>query len=309
MRDWLAVSLITETAYIESMEACLLMADVDGWELEDAADFAAFLSRQERDWDYIRTELLEARQAAPTRIRFYLPATAAGEETRQRLLTLLAEKLPAGAFREKTERVSDADWENKWRQFYKPMRIGEHFVVKPDWEPYAPVPGDIVLELEPGMAFGTGSHQTTRLCLQLLERHFAGGPALDLGCGSGILAIAAALLGAEPVLGVDIDAQAVAVAAENARRNHVAELVNFRQGDLAAGLSGSFTLVVANIVADVILRLAPELPFLLAPGGVFIASGIIAERADELEAALAAVPLTLLERLTDGAWVALAYRA
>ena len=206
--------------------------------------------------------------------------------------------------------IEDADWENNWKAFYKPMEIGERLMVIPDWEEADPK-GRAALRLNPGLAFGTGGHATTRLCLTALERIVAPGmKVLDLGCGSGILSIAALLLGAERAFACDIDDKAVDVAYENAALNGVdRERYTVRAGDVLsdAGLrkemGTGYDVVVANIVSDVIIALAPAVRGLMKEGGRFLASGIIDSREEEVRAALEAAGLAVEEARASEGWV------
>ncbi len=222
-----------------------------------------------------------------------------------------------------TERLSDAgirytigsgtmreeEWATAWKQYYHPLTIGERLLVCPSWELSEPKDDQVRLILDPGMAFGTGTHETTRLCLEFLERFAGPGKAmLDVGSGSGILSIAAALLGCEPCVGVEIDATAVKVANENSAINGTTGRVTYLNGDLVAKVTGTYDIVCANIVADVILRLLPDLGRYLSKDSVFIASGIIAEREDDVLAGLAAYGYTLMERKEQSGWVALLCR-
>ena len=193
---------------------------------------------------------------------------------------------------------------------YVVKRVGEHLVVCPSWEEYQPQEGDVMLTLNPGMAFGTGTHDTTRLCMELLEKYITPEDSvLDVGCGSGILAITAALLGAKEIKGCDIDEVAVKVAGENAALNKVADRIAFHKGDLTSQVEGSFQLICANIVADVIIRLSRDVGKYLAQDGIFITSGIIDTREQDVQDALAANGFTVIERRTSGGWVALACKA
>ena len=207
------------------------------------------------------------------------------------------------------EGVEDADWENNWKQFYKPMEIGDRLIVIPDWEEADPQ-GRVALRLNPGLTFGTGSHATTRLCLQALEKLVRPGMSvLDLGCGSGILSIAALLLGADRAYACDIDEKAVDVAYENAALNGVGrDRYTVRAGDvlsdqgLRRDMGGGWDIVVANIVADVIIALAPAALDLMKPGGAFLCSGIIDQRADEVREALEAQGFTIREANASEGW-------
>jgi len=208
------------------------------------------------------------------------------------------------AFRE----VDEEDWAESWKAFFAPLRIGRRIVVKPSWREAETRPGDLVIELDPGMAFGTGTHPTTRLTLELLERHLRPGASfLDVGTGSGILLIAAAKLGAGRLAGCDRDGMAVRVARDNLARNGIdPRRVALLQADLAGGFRGRFDLVAANILEPAVIALLDHLPRLLAPGGCLIASGILAENRPEFGVRLQQTGLALLESRTSEGWLALA---
>lgn len=276
----------------------------------------------------------------PVTLRTYLPLDAQAEETRQRVEQALwhfGQIRAVGPLQVRP--LEEEDWANAWKQHYTIQRIGLRTVIVPSWLEYAPQPGDLVLRLDPGMAFGTGLHPTTQLCVGRLEQYVRPGMAvLDLGCGSGILAIAAARLGAQ-VLALDTDPIAVTATIENAARNAVSGQVHAAEGSLGAGnqlghwlgwkqepttenqepvnpdrfsVLGSqfsgFDLIVANIIARVLAVLAADMAGALAPGGVLISSGIIAEREAEVAAAFAQTGLQPLERHQEGDWVALVHR-
>jgi len=199
--------------------------------------------------------------------------------------------------------LKDEDWETSWKAYFKPTRVGKHFLIKPTWESVDLLEGDIILELDPGMAFGTGTHATTTLCLRTLEHLVKPGQRVfDLGTGSGILAIAAAKLGAA-VEAVDLDAMAIRVAQENVALNQVNDRVRVLHGDLGTVLTGQADVVIANIVADVILMLLPDLKRLLLPDGEFLASGIIEKRSDEVEIGLKEAGFEIVERVEDSGWI------
>jgi ribosomal protein L11 methyltransferase len=274
--------------------------------------------------------------ARPVTLRTYLPVDASTEETRARIeqaLWHLGQMRPVG--RLEVRALEEQDWANAWKRHYGVQRIGERTVIVPSWLEYAPQPGEIVLHLDPGMAFGTGLHPTTQLCLRLLELHARPGlRTLDLGAGSGILAIAAAKLGAAPVLALDNDPIAVEAAQENVARNGQAAAITVELGSLGAGskmghwLSGDFgasdeepeqrstqhttrgtqfDLIVANLIAKVLIIIAADLKAALASGGTLITCGIIAEREDEVALAFAAAGLHPLARYVEGEWVALVH--
>ncbi|WP_368233665.1 50S ribosomal protein L11 methyltransferase [Anaerotruncus rubiinfantis] len=274
-----------------------------GLYIEDYSDIEE-LAPQIAHVDLIEQELLE-RDREHAVIHFYI----APEENPMEAVSFVSERLGAAGigFSVESEKVDEEDWATAWKKYYYPTKVGGRLVVCPSWETYAPKPGEVVLTMDPGMAFGTGTHDTTRLCMQLLEKYVSpGAHLLDVGTGSGILAVAALLLGAESAVGIDIDEVAVRVAKENAEANGVADRVEFLAGDLTAKVDGKFAVVTANIVADVIIRLIPDLERFLRPDSVFIASGIIDTRAGDVTGALAAAGYEVAERRESGGWVALA---
>jgi ribosomal protein L11 methyltransferase len=209
--------------------------------------------------------------------------------------------------------VRSEDWSTSWKVNFKPLRIGRRLLIVPSWEEAQPNPDDIILHLDPGMAFGTGGHETTRLCLEMLEQIIdqlpAGRPpaVLDLGTGSGILAMAAAQLGAGPIHAVDIDPQAVEVARENLAINNLTERIECCSTPLEA-LTETYDIILANILAEELVRLAPQLTARLAQGGRLILSGILAEKEALVRSGFSAWPLEYCETRSQGEWVALLYR-
>ncbi|MEI3518423.1 MAG: 50S ribosomal protein L11 methyltransferase [Clostridia bacterium] len=208
--------------------------------------------------------------------------------------------------------VDDEDWKDKWKENFKPTKITEKLVVKPTWEEYQAADGEVVLQIDPGMAFGTGTHETTSLCLKLMEKYLGDDPAgktvLDVGCGSGILSIAAALLGCREVTGIEIDEDAVNVAGENVALNEVADAVKIMQGDLVKGIDVKADIIVANLMADLVMMLAESAKEHLADGGVFISSGILVEKRDKVAEAVKAAGFEIVEIAEDGEWCAIVAR-
>jgi len=208
-----------------------------------------------------------------------------------------------------TRTVHEADWASAWKAHFPVLRVGRRLVVRPTWRRHRAAAGDVVIALDPGMAFGTGLHPTTRLCLAALDELSAGGRVvddrvLDVGCGSGILSIAAARLGARSVLGVDTDPIAVEATTANAGRNRLARRVRARLGSMPSG-GGPFDLVLANLIASLLVTMAPQLRDELRPGGVLLASGIFVDRESDVRGAFAGSGLEVVRRTADGDWVAL----
>ena len=205
--------------------------------------------------------------------------------------------------------VDDKDWNENWKKYFKASEIGEKLTIVPSWEKYDNVNNRTLLHIDPGAAFGTGTHATTSLCLKLLEKHSASGKAmLDIGCGSGILAIASVLLGCERAVGVDIDAQSVKTAKENAEINNVEENSEFIVGDLAEKVQGKYNIVCANIVADVIIRLFENVADYMAEDAIFITSGIIDIRANDVLKAAEKCGFKLTEECTRDNWCAYTFK-
>ncbi|MBC2721065.1 50S ribosomal protein L11 methyltransferase [Desulfosporosinus sp.] len=256
------------------------------------------------EWDYHVFE--EVKLTGTSVVKGYFPED---EELLDKLEKLdlgirdFLERYPHWLIQSKGLSLKEEDWETAWKAYFKPIHIGKHFLIKPTWEQAELRPGDIVLELDPGMAFGTGTHPTTTLCLRTLEDIIKPGQTVfDLGTGSGILAIAAAKLGAK-VEAVDLDSVAIKVAQENVTLNKVDDQVRVLRGDLGTVLQGQADVVIANIIADVILILLEDLKRILHKDGEFLASGIIDNRADEVETAMKEAGLEIIERVEDSGWI------
>ena len=303
--NWIEVHIDTQPAELDGLCARLEELGITGLVIDDEADFKNFLENNHQYWDYVDESLLQEKKGL-CRVTFYLSDDPDG---RRQLAA--AEDLAAGLPGARLSRaaVQDADWENNWKQFYKPMEIGERLIVVPEWE-QANTQGRIPLILNPGLTFGTGSHATTRLCLTALEETIHGGErVLDLGCGSGILSIAALRLGAEHAFACDIDEKCVEVAYENAALNGIdRSRYTVRWGDvlsdqqLKAEIGGGYDMVVANIVADVIIGLSDQVRPFLKEDGLFLCSGIIDDRAEEVAQRLREAGWDILRTRQSEGW-------
>ena len=297
--DWLEITLAAQPDRLDGTCAELEEAGVSGLVILDEDSVRDFLEKNRKYWDYVDDEVLR-RLAGVCAVRFYLEDSDEGRAELDRI----RRQVP-GEYSVTT--VRDEDWEHNWKQYYQPIRIGDRLIVVPEWLE-VPEEGRVPLRMDPGLIFGTGSHPTTRMCLEQLQQ-LSPRRVLDLGCGSGILGIAALLLGAETASGVDIDEKAPGVVCANAALNGIyADRLTVIAGDVIGDegvrrqLAGAYDLVLANIVADVIIALAPFVPDWLAPGGVFICSGIIEGRQYEVARALERAGLVITERRKSEEW-------
>ena len=297
---YIEVTVNTPTDEIDARCEQMAAMGAGGFVIENEEDFKDFLEHNHQYWDYVDEEL-ENQYLGVSRIKCYLTDDAEG-------LSVLRQIREAYGDVE-TAFVEDSDWENNWREYYKPIEVGEKLVVVPEWEE-APADGRIPLRLDPGLIFGTGSHATTRMCLAALEKYAESGRrVLDLGCGSGILGIGALLLGCDTCLGVDIDPKAPDVVMSNAALNEIGpDRMTARAGDilgdtaLRAHIGGGWDLVLANIVADVIIPLSGLVRQFMGPDAVFICSGIIENRWPETAAALTANGFEILDHRSEDEW-------
>ncbi len=304
---WLEVTLPVPAERLDGVCDTLTANGMTGLVVEEEGDFLKFLEQTRQFWDYV-DEDLAARMKGASRVKFYVPDNEEGQRQLRTYLSGLEEYEP------QTVSLREEDWATSWQKYYQPIPVGKRIYIVPEWMRGQTVPdGRVPIYLNPGLTFGTGSHPTTQLCLELLEDAVAAGdPVLDLGCGSGILGIAALGLGASRVIGVDIDPKAVDVAYENAEMNGIGRdrltvLAGNVLGDpkLAARLEpGKNKVVLANIVADVIIPLSAVAGSFMTEDGVFLTSGIIDTRADEVAAAIEAHGLRITRRLERSGWCA-----
>ncbi len=297
---YIEVSIDTPEQELDARCEQLAALGAEGFVIENETDFQSFLANNRQYWDYVDAEL-EQSYMGVSRIKCYLTDDEAGEAVLARIKAAYPEA--------SSSYTADEDWENSWRDCYEPIEVGEKLIVVPEWMD-APNDGRVPLRLDPGIAFGTGSHPTTKLCLAALEAYAASGVrVLDLGCGSGILGIGALLLGAESNTGCDVDPMSPEAAMANAALNGIgADKMRVYTGDiikdaaLRRALGGGYQLVLANIVADVIIALAACARSFMAEGGVFICSGIIDDRADEVRTALERSGFEIISHTSEEEW-------
>jgi len=312
-KHWMQVIIHTTTDGLEHLGASLTQIGQTSFVVVDPADFERLIEGKLGAWDYFEKEFLKLKEAE-TAITLYLSDDAQGEEelsTIQKKLEEIKNSDPAGLLGRLdciVSRVEDTDWDSSWKKSWEPFAIGEKLMICPHWETGS-YDGKTVLYIEPGMAFGTGTDETTSMSLEMLESAVSSGAkVLDIGCGSGILSIAALLLGAQSALGLDIDNVAVKTAAENARLNMLSDRTEFICGSLTDQISETFDIICANIIADVIIELLPEIPRLLKTFGVVILSGIKDDREkDVLDSALA-LGFVVDKRNEKNGWVCLCVR-
>jgi len=303
--DYTRVKVCADVKDLESIAVMLLDKGISGVELQEPGVYADFLNkRSSYDWDYIDPSVENLSGISPS-ITFYLEDSLQGigllEDVLEDIRVFHIDKIEIAG-------VSDEDWKDKWKQYFKPTRITDRFVVKPSWEPYEKKPDELVIEIDPGMAFGTGAHSTTKLCIRLLEKYLNNErqTVLDMGCGSGVLAIASALLGAKKVLGVEIDPGAVEIAKKNIAANNLLGNVDIIQGDLTKGIEYKADVLAANLTADLIISLLKDASEHLNKNGIFIVSGILQEKEDEVVSAFIDAKYHILDMLKEEEWCAMA---
>lgn len=315
---YIEMNIETSSAGIEAIVTALMEIGITDVVVEDPRDFEELMDKkQSYDWDYVDDELVASMGGVP-KVTIYLEDT---EENRGQInnVETIVENLKSavasglfgvgadfGTMTLDVKFDDDTEWKDKWKEFFKPAQISENIVVKPTWEEYENVGGYHVIEIDPGMAFGTGTHETTSLCVKLLDKYQKeSDKVLDVGCGSGILSIAAAMLGAKDVLGVDIDPIAVEVAVENLELNKVNDVARAQYGDLTKGVDYKANIVVANLMADLVMMLSNDVAKHMEEGGYFISSGILVEKEETVANHLREQGFEIVEIKEDGLWCAI----
>lgn len=303
---WTEITIKTTTEAVEAVTNILYDMNVGGVSIEDPKDFK-FQKKNEYDWDFVEEEIFNSGYDGVI-IKTYITeerdVTDDINIIKERINALKEFGIDIGDAIVELSEVDEQDWANEWKNYYKPTKIGEKIVVKPTWEEYEKKEDDLIVELDPGMAFGTGTHETTTMCIRQLEKYVnENSKVFDIGCGSGILAISAAKLGAKDVLAVDLDEVAVKVSKENVSLNNVD--VKVMHGNLMEVVNDKADIVVANIIADIIKILAKDIKNFMKEDAVFISSGIIHKKVDEVKNSLEENGLEIVEIQTLGEWNAI----
>lgn len=321
--EWIEVFVAVSQTGLEPIAGLLYECGLTGLMISDEADFQEFLEAPNRDWDYVADELVEEKQKLETGITFFLRDNLYGREQLAQIKSALSviqeqeKELDLGSLEMTMKNVQEEDWANNWKKYFKPFPVGEKIMIKPSWEELTEATDKVVLKIDPGHIFGTGTHETTQLCMELIETYLEKDDVvLDIGCGSGILSIASLLLEAKEADAVDIDPNAMEIAYENSDRNdiprekyHVCAGNILEDDTLHQKYSGKkYDMVEANIVADVIIALTKKVPDYIKDGGIFLCSGIIIERKEDVLSALTAGGYSVLEVKEKKGWVAIAAR-
>ena len=319
--NWTELCIFTSTEGSDILCGCLLGIGINGFVVRDAKDFEEFLENKTGNWDYIDDDLMSLKNCE-TSVTVYLPDNAQGKEMFDSIKSELSrlkeidENNSFGRLEYEFKNVCEEDWANNWKQYFKPLCVGDKLLIKPSWENAPENDNRIILEIDPASSFGTGQHNTTQLCLELLEKNISGNErVLDLGCGSGILSIAAILLGADYCTAVDIDQNSVKIAKENAEKNNIpkekytAYCGNvITDNELVKTIGNGYKIVVANIVADVLIGMSDIFSDFLTDDGILIMSGIIVERKDEVIDAVKSQGFEVVSVAEKDGWAAVSMK-
>lgn len=315
--NWTEVNIYTTTAGVDVLCVSLMNLGIRGFAIQDSSDFNEFLQDKEGKWDYIDEDLMGLSECE-TKITVYIPENSQGSEMLVSLkseisrLSELDKNSEYGRLEIAMSNVKEEDWANNWKQYFKPLKVGKKLLIKPSWEEYENTENRLILEIDPASSFGTGQHNTTRLCMEFMEDVVKpNDKILDLGCGSGILSIAGILLGAESVVAVDIEENSVKTTIENFEKNNISsEKYTAYCGNVVVDetisdkLGTGFDLITANIVADVLIAMSSLFKKYLRQNGTLIVSGIIEERKDEVINAITEIGFSLVDEKEKDDWVA-----
>lgn len=317
--EWIILSIFTSNEGIDHVCNMLYDMGITGVEIEDEKEFRDFLEENKKYWDYVDDELLKEK-SGETKVKIYIENTPEAKNTIAKICASLenlkkSDKNNAwGRLETMTDGISEEDWANNWKEFFKPTKIGKKILIQPQWQPYDGETERTIFTVNPGMTFGTGTHHTTKLCIEELEDAIdTSKTVLDIGCGSGILSIISLLLGAKEAYALDIDPACEHVAYENALLNNVdTSKYHVYSGDITADMElfdklfvRKYEVIVANIVADVIISIIPTVKKLIKENGIFICSGIIEDRIDDVTDALNKNGVCISEIKRSGDWAAI----
>ncbi len=317
--EWIILSIFTSNKGIDAVCDMLYDLGITGVEIEDEQEFKDFLEENKKYWDYVDDELLKEK-SGETKVKIYIENNNEAKNTVAKVCEALNELKKSdtsksyGRLEIETDGINEEDWANNWKEFFKPTKIGSKILIQPKWQPYEGESKRIIFTVNPGMTFGTGTHHTTKLCIEELENIIdSSKTVLDIGCGSGILSIISLLLGAKEAYGVDIDPACEHVAYENAELNSIdASKYHVYSGDITEDAKlfdmlnvRKYEVIVANIVADVIIAIIPTVKKLIRENGIFICSGIIEERINDVTDALKENGVNISEIKQSGEWAAI----
>lgn len=303
--NWNEISVSTTTLAVEIISNIFIESGSKGVMIEDPSDFH-LQGQDPLAWDYMEKEVFDFGHEDVRVIGYFSSEEDINEkisEIEKRLDYVKSLDLDTGSLEIFKKEVKQENWENEWKKYFKVQKVSKSIVIKPSWEEYSAKEGEKIIDIDPGMAFGTGTHETTRMCINAIEKYMNKGDSLiDIGCGSGILSIAAAHLGAEKVIAVDLDKLAVKVSKENVDLNGFSNTIDVRYGDLTDVIEEKADVIVANIIADIIAKLSENIADFMKEGAYFISSGIINDKKDFVISKLKENNFDIIEENNDGEW-------
>lgn len=303
--NWNEISVSTTTLAVEIISNIFIELGSKGVMIEDPSDFH-LQGQDPLAWDYMEKEVFDFGHEDVRVIGYFSSEEDINEkisEIEKRLDYVKSLELDTGTLEIFKKEVKQENWENEWKKYFNVQKVSDSIVIKPSWEKYTPKTGEKIIDIDPGMAFGTGTHETTRMCINAIEKYMNKGDSLiDIGCGSGILSIAAVHLGAKKVIAVDLDKLAVKVSKENVDLNGFSNTIDVRYGDLTDVIDEKADVIVANIIADIIAKLSENIADFMKDGGYFISSGIINDKKDFVISKLKENNFDIIEENNDGEW-------
>lgn len=308
--EWIEIVIKTTYEAKEAVTNILHEAMVEGIVIEDPNDVINLMKETER-WDYLDVDLIQDYYDGVVIKGYFIRNDDSKEKMdyiKSQINQLPRYDLDIGLTEIEIQEIEERDWNSEWKKNFKPFRLGQNVIIKPSWESYDSKSDDIIIEIDPGAAFGTGTHETTSICIEEMEKHLNEGmDVLDIGTGTGILAILASKLGAKSVLGIDIDEDSIRISKENTKINHCHN-VDIIKSNLLESIDYQADLVTANITADIIVRMIPELSKVMKKGGIFISSGILDTKVDSVKNALTEHGFNIIEEVTKGEWAGISAR-